>query len=439
MIDTKDLVVQDVEEIVLGQILFDRENISTAARYLKSEHFGVEENRMVFDACIALWRGGVGVDLITITTELQRRKQLQEVGGAPRLAGFSARVAASTHLVDHCAILREFAALRALREAGDKLRESAVMGEDPKALLGSLNADIEQASFGDEGTNVNAAEVAYALMNTADRPKPIYMGVAALDELVFVLPGNVVTIRGAAGSGKTAFLLSVIMNLLPMRKTWFVSLEMPATEVMTRALCALAKVDIDMALVNQIDEREREAMAQAASQNAGMLSNLIIDDAGTMNVDVFKAKAEHMVKNEKVELIAIDYAQLMDADKKVYPSTVLQLEAISKMIRATARTLNVPILCIVHVNKEGQDHGTIQFEKDAHVRLHLEREKGADMMSIDILKNRNGRVGLVHSPCVMRWGIVGRVTGPNWPVVQARNLPDPNNRIEPQRDETAPF
>lgn len=448
MIPTDDLVSMDAEQIVLGQLLFDRDATSAAARSLKVEHFAVPAHREVYDACLHLWRNGIGVDLLTATTELRRRGQLDGVGGAPSLAALTSRVSSSTHLADHCAILRELHALRTMREAGDRLRTGIGFGSDPAELLGSLNADIERASFGEDGANVNAAEVAYELMNGKDKPKPMYLGVANLDEFVFFLPGNVIAIRGAAGSGKTALLLTVILNHLPNHKTWFVSLEMPASEVMTRALCQLAMQDMDLALIDRLDQRGREAMAQAASEHADILGRLTIDDSGTMNVDVFKAKAEHMVKNEGVTLIAVDYAQLMDADARRFKNKVEELEAISKGIRATARTLNVPILLIVHVNKAGEDHGTAQFEKDAHVRLHLERDPGADTARVDILKNRNGRVAMVDTPCIMRWGIVGRTTPPDWPmtvrptrrIVSAIDFPDPNNRIEPKRiDDDAPF
>ena len=414
MIPTDDLIASDAEQIVLGQLLIDREATSAAARILKADHFGVLTHRKVFEACLHLWRNGVGVDLLTATTELKRRGELEDIGGPYQLVQFTTRVASSIHLSDHCDILREMHALRTMRNAGDKLRSGTNVGADPAALLGSLNRDIELASFGDDGSNVNAAEVAYELMNGKEKPAPIYLGIANLDEFVFVLPGNMVTIRGSAGSGKTAMLLSVILNLLPRYKTWFPSLEMSATELMTRALCQLSMQDMDLALINRLDQRGREDMAKAASDHAAVLGRLTIDDGGTMNIDVFKAKAEHMVKNEGIGLIAIDYAQLMDADTKRFKNKTEELEAISKGIRATARTLNVPILCIVHVNKAGEDHGTAQFEKDAHVRIHLERDPGADTVRLDILKNRNGRVSMVETPCVMRHGIVGRVTPPEW-------------------------
>jgi predicted ATP-dependent serine protease len=162
-----------------------------------------------------------------------------------------------------------------------------------------------------------------------------------------------------------------------------------------------------------------------------------------MDIDTFMARAEHKVKSSGCELIVVDYAQLMEADPKRYPSQTLQLEAISKGFHKTARKLNVPMIVIVHVNKEGQDHGTKQFEKDAHVRVVLHYKRGELAMGIDVIKNRNGRTAMINTPCVMRHGIVGRNGPPHWAEGGGRiappktNGPHPDNRIDD--DPNAPF
>jgi replicative DNA helicase len=251
-----------------------------------------------------------------------------------------------------------------------------------------------------------------------------------------MLPGNMVTVRAEAGVGKTAFVLSAVLNLIEQVRPWFVSLEMPATELVMRALCQLAMVDIDAAMLGHIDDAERARLGDAASRHADILSRLDIDDSGSMTTDEFLAKAEHRVKNG-VGLIVVDYAQLMSADKKLYPNRVSELEAISASIRAVARKCNVPVLCVVHVNRLGEDHGTSQFEKDAHVRLHLAREVGAEIMTVEVLKNRNGRPGSVEVPTVMRHGTVGRLYPPAWSAMPVAK-PLPAITVEAPMDWTEP-
>lgn len=418
-----DLIAADVEAIVIGTVILDSNAIGRAVRLLKDEHFAIPAHRLLFQTCADLWRSGTGVDLITVTMALRKAGRMEEVGGAFGIVGFTRLVAASTHLEYHCAIVRDQYGLRHLRQTGMRLASDAKMGEDPDALISALSLDIRKASIADIQTDVNAGDRAYAMLNEASRPKPMYLGMANLDGMVFVNDGNVVTISAPAGVGKTAFILSAILNLMPQRRPWIVSLEMPADELISRALCQLALIDIDRVMEGKITSDEKDRLALAATQHSGILSLMDIDDTGSMSIDQFCARAEHKVKNEGCNLIALDYAQLLDADRKIHRNQSDQFEAISKGIRATGRKLNVPILCVVHVNREGLAHGSTQFEKDAHVRLNLSRDPFTDMMTVDVQKNRNGRTGKIETPCAMRYGIVGRPGSPGWGIVRNEDLP----------------
>lgn len=409
-----DLVPQELEAVVIGTVILDAEAIARAARVVKPEHFAIDNHRIIYNACLNLWRNGTGIDLLTVTLALKKSGLLEKVGGPYALVGFTRLVSSSRNLEDHCAIIREHFSLRTLRAAGLQLAQDTNSSEDPDVLISSLTVQVQKASCADVDNDINAGERAFSLMNGGAKPKPIYLGMDGVDGCVFMLDGNMLTVSGPAGTGKTAFVLSATLNLMPTRKPWVVSLEMAADELITRALCQLAMVDIDRAMEGRLTEDERDRMANAATQYAQILSMLDIDDTGTMTIDHFQAKAEHKVKNEGVTLIVIDYAQLMDADVKLHKNKADQFEAISKGIRATGRKLSVPIICVVHVNREGQAHGSTQFEKDAHVRINLFREEGSPNMGVDVVKNRNGRVGKQETPAQLRYGIVGRHGAPHW-------------------------
>jgi replicative DNA helicase len=406
-----ELIPKDVEQIVMGQILLDHKIMATAAQLLRAEHFGDDECREAYEACLSVWRSGSAVDLLTIAVHLQREQSAGISETMARMVGWTMRVSSPRNFDAHARIIRECFASRILRDAGEQLVRGTIEGKEYTELIAPATRALAQAAMAEDKPDVNAGTRAFELMNSSDKPVPTYLQVAGLDSLVWILPGNVVAIRADAGVGKTAFVLSVVMNLMPRIKPWFVSLEMPADELIKRALCQIAQVDIESVMVDRMTAKERERLAQAASTYAHILGTLEIDDTGSMTIDEFAAKAEHRVKNG-AGLIVVDYAQLMSADRKLYANKVQELEAISMGIRSTARRLNVPVLCIVHVNKQGEDHGTIQFEKDAHVRMHLSRD--GDHMTIDVLKNRNGRPGKITTPCVMRYGIVGRTHPPSW-------------------------
>jgi replicative DNA helicase len=351
------------------------------------------------------------VDLLTIAVQLQREQSAGIGETMAKMVGWTLRVSAPRNFEAHATIIRECYASRILKNAGEQLVRGTIEGKEYTELIAPATRALAKASMAEDKPDVNAGTRAFELMNSSDRPSPTYLQVAGLDSLVWILPGNVVAIRADPGVGKTAFVLSVVLNLMPRIRPWFVSLEMPADELIKRALCQIAMVDIQSVMVDRMTAQERNRLAQAASNYGDILGTLDIDDTGSMTIDEFAAKAENRVKNG-AGLIVVDYAQLMSADRKLYTNKVQELEAISMGIRSTARKLNVPILLIVHVNKQGEDHGTIQFEKDAHVRMHLSRD--ADQMTIDVLKNRNGRPGKITTPCMMRYGIVGRSSPPSW-------------------------
>jgi len=350
---------------------------------------------------------------MTVFMELRKRGGMETGLQVSQLAGYMYRVAQTKHFEDHVGILLEYFRRRTLLGASNAINKGLQGNDDTSEVIARMMEDVERATIETSGDDVSGAEVAYELMNTP-RPRPMYLGMGNLDNLVFLLPGNIVTMKGAAGSGKTAFMVSALLNLLPHVKTWIVSLEMNKEELMTRVLCQLAEVDISDALQDRLGREEKERMARCANDHAEMLDRFRIDPGETMGLDEFKAKAEHMVRRNGCGLIVLDYAQLVDADHKRYPQQVLQLEAISKGVRATARRLNVPILVVVHISKDGTEHGSIQFEKDAHVRLSIEREQGSDFMQVNVLKNRNGVVGAAELNCRFRFGMVGRLTPPLW-------------------------
>lgn len=422
-----DLNPEEAEDIVIGQILYEPDCISRAARILKAEHFFGFAHQTTFDTALKLWKDGTPVDSVTMVMAMRKAGTLEAVGGAFWLSSRTQRVAQTVHLEHHAAIVREYYGLRVLRDTGMGLMNNATLSADPMSLISDATIELSRAAAPDIDTDVNAGERARAMMDEV-KPKPFYLNMSGVDDYVFMLPGNMITISAPSGVGKTAFALSAVLNLVPQLKPWFVSLEMSADELITRAICQLACVDISDALQDRCSDIDKERMALVASEYADIIDKIDIDDSGYMTIDTFKAKAEHKVRNEGVRLIVVDYAQLMEADPKEFKGPAAQNEAISKGLRHTARSLNVILLAVVHLNREGEAHGSTQYEKDAHIRMKLSRPTGANMMTVDFVKNRNGRIGSVDTPCEMRFGLIGRnAIVPSF----RKSTPHPDNFIEP--------
>lgn len=403
-----DLNPKDLEDLVLGQVLYEPDCISRAMRFLKPEHFFGSEHRAVYEVVVDMWRQGFPIDLFTVAHNLMKIGKLKEVGGPPRLAGWVYHVAKTIHLEYHCAIIREQYGLRVLRDTGLRLSNTTNATEDPDSIIAAMNTDIAKASGFDMGSDLNAGEVAYEMMNAPEPSKPLRLGITGLDDYVFILEDNMIVFTAPSGVGKTATVMTAVMNIIQVRKPWVVSLEMSAKELITRILCGYAKVEIQDALNNSITAEDRSRLAQAANEHADTLAKLDIYDDGHMTIDQFKAMAEHKVRNEGVGLIAIDYGQLMDADRSQYKNSTEKYEVISRGIKATTKALKVPIFLIVQLNKDGEIYGSGQFEKDAHVVVKLSKDPSApNVMQYEISKNRNGRTGAGNMPCALAYGIVG--------------------------------
>ena len=426
------------EDIVIGQILYEPGCISRAASMLKPDHFYGSDHRLVFGAALDLWRDGTPVDLVTMFHELHKRKELEKVGGAYRLSKWTNNVAQTIHLEAHCDIIKEQYALRVLKGSAHRL-ENVTAGDDPDEVIAMHGEDLARASSVNLGTDKNAAEVAFTIMNDTKRKKPLKLGIAGIDDTVSIGDDSVIVLTAPSGVGKTAATMSAIMNLIHERKPWIVSLEMSAEELTTRVLCGFAGIEIQAAMDGKLTEDENEKMTRAAIEHNSAIERLDICDDDTMTIDQFQARADHKVKNEGVQIIAIDYGQLMGADPSQYKNTTEKHEVVSRGIKATTKRLKVPILLIVQLNKDGDIYGSGQYEKDAHVVIQFFPPNGSNMMPYHVRKNRNGRTGKGSTPCDLAFGLVGRMcsayTGP------AR--PHPDNRTTAKKDDSlddiAPF
>lgn len=428
------LYAPEVEGIVIGQILFSPDCISRASALLKPDHFFGEAERIVYEAALDMWREGMPVDLITMFHVLNKRGELQKIGGAYQLSKWTNKVGRTIHLEAHCAILREQYSLRILKGSAKRL-ENVGMGDDPDEVIAKHTAEISLASSADIGTDKNAGDVAHRMTNNTIRPKALKLGITNVDDYVSIGPDNMVVITAPSGVGKTAATMCAIMNNVHHRKPWVVSLEMSADELTTRILCGYSGVEIQRAIDGNLSDAENDMMSKAYMDHGELIARLDICDDENMTVDQFRSRADHKVRNEGCEIIAIDYAQLMGADPSQYKNSTERHEVVSRGIKATSKALNVPILLIAQLNKDGDIYGSGQYEKDAHVVIRFYSPDGSNAMPFAVLKNRNGRTGKGNTPCDLAHGLVGRVFDQF-----AATAPHPDNRTEPKKeDEVAPF
>lgn len=409
--DYVDLYPKEAEGVVIATILMNRSATALAARYLKPEHFYEPRHSTIYTVCLDLWKEGVGVDLVTVAHRLNKAGTLSSVGGYVGLGAYGSLVSSSEHLHDHCGIIREMHSMRVLRAAGQGLMENTNLSTDPMALISSLQQQIIVASHSDISTDVNLAEETYRVLNEPAPPKPLRLGITGIDKYLAIYDGNVIVVSADPGVGKTTTVWNGVLNVAASCKVWYVSLEMPAKELCIRTACKFARVNMADAFQDRLTAEEKTRMALATQAANSIMSTINIEDSGSMSIEQYASLAEHKVKSEGVQLIVVDYLQLMTADSKQYKTEYEVVTAASKCVRRVARTLNVKTIVVSQLSREGQLRSSNQILQDAHVDMRLSADPNRPgFIKASFKKNRNGPLGSVDVPTELEFGSVGANT-----------------------------
>lgn len=413
----------EVERAVLGAMLLNPDAMDVAFDLLGSpglDPFWVPQHAIVFEVLRAMHVGGTPVDIVTLSTELERRGQLEKVGGPVYVAEFTDAVPTSANIEYYARIVREAALLRNLIRvcttvAGHAYKE----GADPLGLIGEASATIDglihRTGTGGAMSLANLAPAAMAGLEaiqdgTAERG--VTTGVTQLDKLLNGLQAQDLVILSASPSvGKTAVALNVSLAAARSgRRVMFFSAEMSADKITQRLLCAAGRVDTQR-LRSGFLQRAETPKLKAAFDEISRL-NIEIDDTPNVSIAHIKSVARAAArKHGKVDLIVIDYLQLLVWEGKV-DNRNEYVACLSKACKGLARELNTAVLCLSQISRDGaksrdpelfhlRDSGAIEQDADVVLMLSkVELEHGGDGLKINVAKQRNGPTGVVYAAFV---------------------------------------
>jgi replicative DNA helicase len=413
----------EAERAVLGAVLLERESLPKAVELLKPSDFYKEGHRKIFDAMIRLFERAEPVDLLTVAEELKRRSELDEIGGPAALAALVEEAATAAHLLSYGAIVREKALLRDLiRIATDIIGQSYEAREDVDKLLDDAERLIFQIS--ERRMQGSAIPVRSILKDTFEHIERLYdrkehiTGLATgFDDLDRMTSGfqssDFIIIAGRPSMGKTAFALNVTRyaGVENHRRVLVLSLEMSKEQLVQRLLCAEAKVDSHKVRTGYLDPRDWTRMTNAAGRLAE--APIYIDDSPALTVLEARAKARRMKAEHGLDLIVIDYLQLMRGRNP--ENRQQEISEISRSLKALAKELTVPVVALSQLSRAVEARQSKEpqlsdlresgaLEQDADVILFLYRperyglvsEEGDRVADIIIGKQRNGPTGKVQ-------------------------------------------
>lgn len=428
----------EAEYGVLGSMLIDPQCCDDVILEVSTADFYDDLNATAFATIEEMWNDSDAIDITTLREQLSKRMAADNhatpEGAAMKfMATITQSVANAAHAVYYAKIVREKSILRTLINSATEILRDAYKGTSDSQTLA---AEAEQKIFAIQERTTEDPETVTDVMHAAleslerrrkgERPG-VSTGYTDLDEMLGMLrPGELIVLAARPSMGKTAFLLNLVERtcLHHETKCLFMSLEMGRMELADRMLCSLAKVDLNKARNGRFGESETKKFVEAADQIFNR--PIWIDDHAGIKVSKIAAKARRIKRRHGLDLIVIDYLQLIEPNDPRTPREQQVAEA-SKCLKAMAKNLGVPVIVVAQLNRNAEqgaeprpklshlrESGSIEQDADVVMFVHRpeyflspeERQRRKDdgdaiigQAEIIIAKQRNGPVGQVH----LRW------------------------------------
>ncbi len=414
----------DAERSVLGAILVHNDAFNTAVQVIESSDFYRDAHRRVFERMIALNERGQAIDFITLKEELSRAGELDDVGGPAYVASLADGVPRATNVEYYARIVKEKSTLRALISAAGKILTNAYEADQESDLI--LD-EAESAIFAVADDRMKAGFVSmrdlvkesYPKIEQAFEQKRLITGVPTgfvdLDEMTRGLQGgDLIIIAARPSMGKTSLVLNIAQYVAaqPDLTVGFFSLEMSKESLFIRMLTSEAQIDSHRLMSGAIGHKDYGKISHALESLSGM--RLYIDDTANIGVLEMRAKSRRLQSEHGLNLIIIDYIQLMSGRGR-FENRTLELASISRSLKGLAKELSVPIIILSQLSRAPEsrsDHrpqlsdlresGALEQDADLVALIYRDDVYNKDPNNPDagtaeviVAKQRNGPTGVV--------------------------------------------
>lgn len=419
----------DIEKVVLGALMIDKDAFTVVSEIIKPETFYEARHQKIYEAVQSLNLQGKPVDIMTVTEELRHKGTLEDVGGPAYVVELSSQVASSAHIEYHAHILaQKFLARQLIQFASmietDAFDETVDVDDLMQKAEGAL-FEISQKNMLQDYVQIDTiVDQAHQLLLQASNREGGLTGVPSgfrkLDDITAGWqPSDLVIIAGRPAMGKTSFALSIAKNVaIDYRKPIaFFSLEMNNVQLVNRLISNVCSIPGNKILNGQLTPDEWECFDSNIRKMQG--APIYVDDTPGLSIFELRTKARRLVREHGIELLMIDYLQLMNANGMRFNSRQEEVSTISRSLKGLAKELNIPVLALSQLSRaveqrdgpEGKrpqlsdlrESGAIEQDADMVLFVHrpeyyhiLQDEKGNDlhgMAQIIIAKHRKGATG----------------------------------------------
>jgi replicative DNA helicase len=409
---------------LLGAVLIDEEVLADISEHVTPKDFYDKRHAVIYDGMMRLYEKHKPVDLLTLTDELKRKKELDTIGGSAYLTELTNYVPTSAHAEAYAELVAQKAVRRRLIKASSEISE---MGFDEETTTQELleKAEAELFSVSDQSLKQDLTSLESILTESFDRMEELHRnkgslrgirtGYRDLDNMTAGLQrSDLIILAARPAMGKTTLVTNLAYNVATIAKqpVLFFSLEMSKEQLVDRMLADASGVDAWNIRTGNLSDQDFSKLSEAMGEMAE--APIYIDDTPGLSVLEMRTKARRAAHEAPLGLVIVDYLQLMTAAGRSDGNRVQEVSEISRGLKLIARELNVPVIALSQLSRSVEsrspqipqladlrESGSIEQDADivafiyreAYYNPDTERENVTDLI---IAKHRNGPVGKVE-------------------------------------------
>jgi replicative DNA helicase len=417
----------DLEEAVLGAIMLEKDAVIAVLDILQPASFYKETHQKIYRAIVDLSSNQKPIDILTVTEELRSRKELEEVGGPFYITQLTSRVASAAHIEYHARIVaQKFIQRELIRVSTDIQNRAYDDSIDVDDLLDMSEQELFEIAEGNikrETARINVLmQMAIEQIEEASKREDSLSGVpSGYTRLDRITSGwqksDLIIVAARPSMGKTAFALSMARNIAVEhnKPVAVFSLEMSSLQLVNRLIVSETELPSNRIRNGNLDEKEWKQLD--AKIKSLVEAPLFIDDTPAISIFELRAKCRRLKLQYHVELIIVDYLQLMSGPVEARGNREQEVSNISRSLKAIAKELNVPIIALSQLNRSVEmrsgskrpqlsdlrESGAIEQDADMVIFIHRPEKYGitededgnstVGLAEIIVAKHRNGPVG----------------------------------------------
>lgn len=381
----------ELEEAVLGAMLLEKEALSTVIDILSPESFYKEQNGKVFAAIVNLFNRSEPVDILTVTQELKRSGELEFVGGSYYVSSLTNRIASSANIEFHARIVAQKFLQRELIRIGTETIKTAyedstdvfeLLDNTTKNIFEILDSNVRKQHDKMSTLIAKAIEEIETAANQTDGLLGVPSGFTALDRITGGWQKSDLLILAARpGMGKTAFVVTMAKNAAVEfnKPVAIFSLEMSSIQLVKRLISSETELAQDKILKGNLENHEFVQLNERIKKLA--TAPLFIDDTPALSIFELRAKARRLKENQKIELIIIDYLQLMSGGPDGKGNREQEISQISRGLKSLSKELEIPIIALSQLSRQVENRpGGSKRPQLSDLRESGAIEQDADMV-----------------------------------------------------------